>query len=67
MQYKYHRVGGYTILLFQIITAALATKTYYGAHVLHIKTWLVVLAGALVILGVYPRIKKQKVAIFSTQ
>jgi len=64
--YKYHRVGGYTILLFQIITAALATKTYYGEHILHIKTWLVLSAGVLVLLGVFPRINKQKLAFFSS-
>jgi hypothetical protein len=62
--YKYHRVSGYIILLLYLVNIVLASKLYYGDKILHIKTWGVALAGVLAVLGVYPRIKKQKVAIF---
>jgi hypothetical protein len=62
--YKYHRVSGYIILLLYLVNIVLATKLDYGDKILHIKTWGAVLASVLVIFGVYPRIKKQKIAIF---
>lgn len=59
--YKYHRVFGYAIILpMLLVTVVLATTTYYGARILHIKTWAIVLAGIAIVAGVYPRIKVAK-------
>ncbi|KAF8455284.1 eukaryotic cytochrome b561-domain-containing protein [Kalaharituber pfeilii] len=59
--YKYHRITGYLVILpLLLVTLILATRTYYGAKVLHIKTWAVVLASLAVVLGIYPRIKVEK-------
>ncbi|KAI5845682.1 eukaryotic cytochrome b561-domain-containing protein [Morchella snyderi] len=62
--YKYHRVSGYVILLMYLVNIILASKLRYGEKFIHLKTWGVVLAGVLVVLGTYPRIKKQKIQIF---
>ncbi|KAL7273931.1 hypothetical protein RUND412_003178 [Rhizina undulata] len=62
--YKYHRVSGYVILLLLLLNVVLATYTYYGAEVLHLNACGTTLAGVLVVIGVYPRIKKQKVKLF---
>lgn len=59
--FKYHRIAGYVIILPMIaVTFILATRTYYGGHVLNIKTWAVVLASVAIIAGIYPRIKLSK-------
>ncbi|KAF8421434.1 eukaryotic cytochrome b561-domain-containing protein [Tirmania nivea] len=59
--YKYHRFFGYTIILpMLLVTVILATKTYYGGRVLHIKTWAVVLAEIAIVAGIYPRVKASK-------
>lgn len=59
--YKYHRTFGYAIILpMLLITAILATRTEYGGHVLHLKTWAIVLAGVAIVAGIYPRIKLSK-------
>ena len=58
--WKYHRWSGYTILLLLLATVASATKTDYNLGVLKIKLWAVLLLSVLIIVGVYPRIQKQK-------
>jgi len=59
--YKYHRVFGYGVVLpLLLVTVILATKTYYGEHVLKIKTWAVVLASIAIVAGIYPRVKVSK-------
>jgi general stress protein CsbA len=58
--YKYHRAGGYLALIVSLATVAAATQTDYNQKVLHIKLWAVLVAAGLVLVGVLPRIKKQK-------
>ncbi|EXJ82932.1 hypothetical protein A1O3_06749 [Capronia epimyces CBS 606.96] len=58
--YKYHRVAGYTLLVYLLAVVAVATTTPFNVNVLHIKLWAVVVASVLVLIGVIPRIKKHK-------
>jgi len=58
--YKWHRVSGYVILVMMLATAAAATQTDYSKTVLHIRLWAVLVSAVLVLIGVLPRIKKQK-------
>jgi hypothetical protein len=55
LQYKYHRVAGYTILTLVLVNVILATKTFYGGSILKIKTWVTVLGSILVVLGMFSR------------
>jgi hypothetical protein len=61
--YKFHRMFGYTALILQLVTVSLAVETDYNKNVLNIKLWTVILAGVIVILGVFPRIKKVKLGL----
>ncbi|KAH8596835.1 hypothetical protein B0O99DRAFT_94762 [Bisporella sp. PMI_857] len=61
--YKYHRWSGYAVLTLLLATVAAATQTDYNKNVLHIKLWAVLLSAVLLLLGVIPRIKKQKLGI----
>jgi uncharacterized membrane protein len=58
--YKYHRMSGYLILLMLLVTICAATQTSFNKNVLHIRLWAVIVASVLVVVGVVPRIKKQK-------
>ncbi|CAD0083495.1 unnamed protein product [Aureobasidium vineae] len=58
--YKYHRVSGYFIFLMLLATVAAATQTDYNKNVLEIKLWAVLVAAAITLIGVLPRVKKQK-------
>jgi cytochrome b-561 len=58
--YKYHRVSGYVILILLLVTVASATQTPYNENVLKIKLWAVILLSVLILVGVLPRIQKQK-------
>lgn len=58
--YKWHRLSGYFILLMLLATVAAATQTDYNKNVLHIKLWSTLVAAVLILVGVVPRIKKQK-------
>ena len=58
--YKYHRMSGYVILVMALATICAATQTPFNTSVLHIKLWAVIVAGILVLVGVIPRIKKNK-------
>lgn len=60
MLYKYHRMSGYLILLMLLATVCAATQTDFTNNVLHIRLWAVIVASVLVLAGVLPRIKKQK-------
>lgn len=61
--YKYHRVSGYLVLILAFATVAAATQTDYNRDILHIKLWAVLVAEVLVLIGVLPRIKKQKLGL----
>ena len=58
--YKYHRWSGYFILVLLLVTVAAATQTDYNENVLKIKLWSVILLSVLILVGVFPRIQKQK-------
>ncbi|KAH6656395.1 eukaryotic cytochrome b561-domain-containing protein [Truncatella angustata] len=58
--WKYHRISGYVLFLFLQATVISATQTDYNFNVLGLKLWAFILISVLVIVGVYPRIKKQK-------
>jgi hypothetical protein len=61
--WKYHRFSGYVLLLFLLATVISATETDYNKNVLGLKLWAFILIAVLLIIGVYPRIKKQKLGL----
>jgi peptidoglycan/LPS O-acetylase OafA/YrhL len=58
--YKWHRALGYVILLLLLATVAAATQTETGRDFLELRLWAVLGAAGLVLLGVLPRVKKEK-------
>ncbi|RCI16989.1 hypothetical protein L249_2306 [Ophiocordyceps polyrhachis-furcata BCC 54312] len=61
--WKYHRYSGYLVLLLLLVTVCSAADTDYNRNVLHMKLWAAILASALVVLGVFPRIQKYKLGL----
>ncbi len=61
--YKWHRISGYIILILLLATVAAATQTTYNKTTLDIKLWAILVAGVLVLIGILPRIKKQKLGL----
>ncbi|KAI1846494.1 hypothetical protein JX265_004983 [Neoarthrinium moseri] len=61
--WKYHRTSGYVLFLFLQATVISATKTDYNVGVLGLKLWAFILISVLLIVGIYPRIKKQKLGL----
>jgi uncharacterized membrane-anchored protein len=61
--YKYHRVSGYVILVFMLVTASAASVTDTGRDTLHLKLWSLLVCSALILTGIVPRIKKQKLGL----
>ena len=64
--YKWHRLSGYLVLTLLLATVAAATQTDYNKNVLDIKLWAVLISAILVLIGVFPRIKKQKLGLSGT-
>ncbi|RDL41288.1 Uncharacterized protein BP5553_01267 [Venustampulla echinocandica] len=58
--YKWHRATGYLILVMMLATMCAATQTDYNQTTLGIKLWAVLVSSILILIGVLPRIKKQK-------
>lgn len=58
--WKYHRMAGYVILTSSFATVAAATQTDFNKNTLGINLWAVVVAAAISLVGLLPRIKKQK-------
>jgi hypothetical protein len=58
--YKWHRLSGYVILALMLATVCAATQTYTGKVTLDIKLWAVLVSSVLILIGILPRIKKQK-------
>jgi uncharacterized membrane-anchored protein len=58
--YKYHRVGGYVILLAMLATVALATQTDFNKNVLQIQLWAVLVGALILLIGIVPRIRLSK-------
>ncbi|KAI4107790.1 MAG: hypothetical protein L6R37_001476 [Teloschistes peruensis] len=61
--YKYHRMSGYVLLVLSLVTIAAATQTGFNKNILHIQLWAVVAASVIILVGVLPRIKKQKLGL----
>lgn len=61
--YKYHRWSGYFILVLLLATVIAATKTDYNEYVLKMKLWATTLLSVLILVGIFPRIQKQKLGI----
>ncbi|KAH7346728.1 eukaryotic cytochrome b561-domain-containing protein [Rhexocercosporidium sp. MPI-PUGE-AT-0058] len=61
--YKWHRMSGYLVLVLMLATVAAATQTDYNKNVLDIKLWAILISAILVLVGVLPRIKKQKLGL----
>ncbi|KAG8420151.1 hypothetical protein J3459_011335 [Metarhizium acridum] len=61
--YKYHRYVGYFILLMLLATVVAATETDYVRSVLGVNFWTVLVASVFVVMGVFPRIQKQKLGL----
>jgi hypothetical protein len=61
--YKYHRISGYVLLVLSLATIAAATQTDFNLDTLHIKLWAVIVPSVLVLIGIIPRIKKQKLGL----
>ncbi|KAI1447478.1 eukaryotic cytochrome b561-domain-containing protein [Annulohypoxylon stygium] len=61
--WKYHRSSGYALLLFLSATVISATQTDYNLNVLNIKLWATIVIFVLLIIGVFPRIKKHKLGL----
>jgi dolichyl-phosphate-mannose--protein O-mannosyl transferase len=58
--YKYHRMAGYIIATLGLATICAATWTTYSLKVAHMQHWAVIVASALVLVGVVPRIRLSK-------
>jgi hypothetical protein len=61
--YKWHRISGYVVLTLLLATVAAATQTDFNKTTLDIKLWAVLISAVLVLIGVFPRIKKQKLGL----
>lgn len=61
--WKYHRYSGYFILALLLATVCSATQTDYNRNVLKMKLWAVITLSILVVVGVFPRIQKQKLGL----
>ena len=56
-------MSGYALLVLSFVTVAAATETYFGKQVLELKLWAVIVASVITLIGVLPRIKKQKLGL----
>ncbi|KAK1772593.1 eukaryotic cytochrome b561-domain-containing protein [Phialemonium atrogriseum] len=65
--WRYHRWSGYAVYLLLLATVATATRTPYSENVLGIKLWSVLVASALVVVGVFPRISVTKLGLRRSQ
>ncbi|KAF5020085.1 hypothetical protein F66182_7891 [Fusarium sp. NRRL 66182] len=58
--WKYHRWSGYIIFVLLLATVVSAVETDYNKNVLKLKLWAVLLLSVITLVGVVPRIQKQK-------
>jgi len=58
--YKYHRASGYVVLVLMLATVCAATQTDFNKNVLEMQLWAVIVASVVILIGIVPRIKKQK-------
>ncbi|KAI0601799.1 eukaryotic cytochrome b561-domain-containing protein [Biscogniauxia sp. FL1348] len=58
--WKYHRISGYVLVLLLLATVTSASVTEYNENVLGLKLWAMILISVLIVVGIFPRIKKHK-------
>jgi hypothetical protein len=61
--YKYHRISGYLVVVLSLAAVASATQTPFNQNALHIRLWAVIVTSLILLVGVLPRIKKQKLGL----
>ncbi|KAK4243737.1 hypothetical protein C7999DRAFT_44490 [Corynascus novoguineensis] len=61
--WKYHRWVGYAALLLLLATVAAAVETDYVRAALRIRLWAVLVAEALIVAGVFPRVHLRKLGL----
>ena len=61
--WKYHRMSGYLVLTLSLATVCAATQTGFNKSTFGIQLWAVIVSSVLVLLGLIPRIKKQKLGL----
>ena len=60
--WKYHRMSGYVLLILSFATIAAAAETGTGKG-LGLKLWAIIVASIITLIGVLPRVKKQKLGL----
>ena len=61
--WKYHRWSGYTVFVLLLATVASAVETPYNKNVLKLKLWAVLSLSIVTLVGIVPRIQKQKLGL----
>ncbi|KAE9962649.1 hypothetical protein BLS_010176 [Venturia inaequalis] len=61
--YKYHRVAGYSVLILVLASVCTATQTTFNQTTFHIQLWAMIVLSVLILAGILPRIKKQKLGL----
>ena len=61
--WKYHRWGGYVLLLSVLATVVSASHTDYVVKVLGVRPWTVGVSVGLILAGVFPRIQLRKLGV----
>jgi Eukaryotic cytochrome b561 len=61
--YKYHRVAGYSVFTLALATVCAATQTTFNKNVFDIKLWATIVLSVIILAGIVPRIKKQKLGL----
>ncbi|PSN64299.1 hypothetical protein BS50DRAFT_528440 [Corynespora cassiicola Philippines] len=61
--WKYHRASGYVVATLGLATVCASSWTTYSLFVAHIQHWAVIVASVLVLIGLVPRIKLQKLGL----
>lgn len=61
--WKYHRWVGYLALTTLLVTVAAAAETDYSKSVLRLRLWTVLVAEALIVVGVFPRVHLRKLGL----
>ena len=58
--YKYHRVGGYALLVLMLATVCSSWSTDLNHNTLNMQLWALVVASVVVLIGVLPRVRLSK-------
>jgi len=61
--WKYHRVAGYLVFTLALVTVIAATQTSFNKSTFDIKLWATIVLSVIILAGILPRIKKQKLGL----